>query len=191
MNCDAYLSMLATLPIDELAYGRARDHAARCRDCDRVTRVVAERERNMLIAFTDLDLSVPAGQVAARALVTSRRRTVALYYRIGLGVAAVATILYIVTSRQAPSPLPLPSADVRETFRLHCLSPEQAAAVLRQVLPASGRVSFQPDSPLGIIKVEASPEEIEQARSVLERYDTPTESQCAVQLTVPRVLKVP
>ena len=47
MNCDTYLSMLETLPVEELAYGGAREHAANCRDCDRVTRVVAERERNM------------------------------------------------------------------------------------------------------------------------------------------------
>jgi type II/III secretion system protein len=189
MTCEDYLSMLATLPVEELAYGGARDHAGRCRECDRITRVVAERERNMLMAFGDLHLSVPAGQIAAHALVTSRRRTVTLYKRIGLGVATVASILYVFMSRQVPAPSP--SADVRETFQLQCLSPEQAAEVLRPLIQATGRVSFRANSPLGIITVEASPEEMERARSVLERYDTPTESQCAVQSPVPRVLRVP
>jgi hypothetical protein len=189
MNCEDYLSMLATLPVEELAYGDARDHAGRCRECDRITRVVAERERNMVMAFGDLHLSVPAGQIAAHALVTARRRTVALYYRIGLGFVTVAFILYIVMSRQTPAPSA--SGDVRETFQLQCLSPEQAAELLRPVIQATGHVSFQTNSPLAIIKVEASSEVMERVRSALERYDSPTESRCAVQPTAPRVLNVP
>jgi hypothetical protein len=189
MNCDDYLSMLATLPVEELASGGARDHAARCRECDRITRVVAERERNMLMAFGDLHPSVPAGQVAARALVASRRRTVGLYYRIGLGVATVAAIFFMIVSRQPTAPSP--GASVLETFRLRCLSPEQAAELLRPYIQSTGRVSFQPNSPLGIINIEASPQQIERARSVLERYDNATESQCAARFTVPKALKVP
>ena len=187
MNCENYLSMLATLPVEELAYGAARDHAARCRECDRITRVVAERERNMLMAFGDLYLSVPAGQIAARAVVMARRRTVALYYRIGLGVATAATILYMIMSRRTPAPSP----SVSETFRLQCLSPDQAMEVLRPHIPPTVSVSSRANSPLGIIRVAASPEEMERVRSVLARYDTPTASQCGVQLTVPKVLKVP
>ena len=104
MSCDDYLSMLATLPVDELAYGRAREHAAGCRHCDRVTRVVAERERNMLMAFDDLQSSVPAAQAAAAALATSRRREVAFYSEIGLGIALVSTVLYLLISRLVPGP---------------------------------------------------------------------------------------
>src|SRR4029077_2258109 len=84
MNCDTYLSMLETLPVEELAYGSAREHAANCRDCDRVTQVVAERERNLAMAFGGLYPSVQAGSITARALELSRRRRIALYYRIGL-----------------------------------------------------------------------------------------------------------
>jgi hypothetical protein len=184
MNCDNYLSMLATLPVEELAYGGAREHAVNCRECDRVTRVVAERERNMLMAFGDLYLSVPPGEIAARALVISRRRKAALHYRIGLAVAMALSIFYMIMSRWAPAPSP--NASVSETFQLQCLSPEQAAEVLRPHIQAAGRVSFQANSPLAIIKVEASPEAMERARSVLARYDTPTASQCAVQLTMPK-----
>ncbi len=183
MNCDDYLSMLATLPVEELGYGGARDHAVQCRDCDRTTRVVAERERNMLLAFSDLHQSVPARHVAERALVLSRRRSVTLYYRIGLAAAAVATILVTFLWRLA-SP-PLPGTTVSETFRLQCLSPEQAAEVLRPRLHETSRVSFRANSRVGIITVEASPEEMEAARSLLGRYDSPAESQCAVQVTVP------
>jgi hypothetical protein len=184
VNCDDYLSMLATVPVEELAHGRAREHAAGCRDCDRVTRVVAEREQNMLMAFGDLHSSVPAAQTAASALMRSRRRRVALYYELGLGVVMVATVLYITMLRIGA--VPPPSSRVSETFRLQCLSPEQAAEVLRPHIQATGLISFQPNSPLGVIKVEASREELATARSVLDRYDSPAESQCAVQLTVPK-----
>jgi hypothetical protein len=183
MNCETYLSMLATLPVEELAYGGARDHAARCRDCDRVTRVVVERERNMRLAYGDLYAPGSAEQIAARAIVTSRRRTVALYYRIGLAVAAAATVLFILASRQTAGPLPM--ATVSETFRLQCLSPEQAAEVLRPHIPPTVSLLIRPNSQLGIIKIGASPEEMEHVRSVLDRYDTPAMSHCAVQVTVP------
>lgn len=185
MNCDDYLSMLATLPVQELAFGRAREHATGCRDCDRVTRVVAEREHNMLMAFGDLHSSVPAAQTAASVLRTSRRRKVALYSNVGFGIAAVATVLFVMMQRIVPAPPP--GATVSETFRLQCLSPEQAAEVLRPHIQATGRISFRASSPLGIINVEASPEEMTTARSLLDRYDNPTQSQCAVQVTVPKV----
>jgi type II secretory pathway component GspD/PulD (secretin) len=103
----------------------------------------------------------------------------------GLGIAMVATALYMMMSRIAPAPPP--TARVSETFRLQCLSPEQAAEVLRPHIQATGLISFQPNSSLGVIKVEASREEMVTARSVLDRYDSPAESQCSVQVTVPRV----
>ena len=184
MNCDDYLAMLATLPVEELAGGGAGDHAAKCRDCDRTTRLVAERERNILMAFGDLQQSIPARHVAERALLLSRQRSVSLYYRIGLAAATVATILVMFLWRLA-SP-PLPGTSVSETFRLQCLSPEQATEVLRPHMQTI-RVSFRANSPVGIIRVEASPEEMESVRSLLGRYDSPAESQCAVQVTVPQV----
>jgi type II secretory pathway component GspD/PulD (secretin) len=139
----------------------------------------------MLMAFGDLQQSVPPRHVAERALLLSRRRSVTLYYRIGLAAATVATILVMFLWRLASAPLPATS--VSETFRLQCLSPEQAAELIRPHIQTTGRVSFRASSPVGIITVEASPEEMEAARSLLGRYDSPTESQCAVQVTVPQV----
>jgi hypothetical protein len=154
VNCDDYLSMLATLPVEELAYGSARAHAAGCRDCDRVTRVVAERERNMLVAFDNLYSSVPAVQAAAGAVTAARRRRIGLYYKIGLAFAAVAILFYMALSRTViVSPA---SSLVSETFRLQCLSPEQAAEMLRPLIGATGRISIRSNSPLGIIKVEVA-----------------------------------
>jgi hypothetical protein len=184
MNCDDYLSMLATLPVEELAHGRAREHAAGCRDCDRVTRVVAEREQNMLMAFGELQPSVPAPQTATSALMRSRRRKLALYYEMGFGIVMVSIVLYMTMSLTEPAPAS--SSTVSETFQLQCLSPEQAAEVLRPRIQATARISFRPNSPLGVIEVEAPREEMVTARSVLDRYDSPAESQCTVPVTVPK-----
>jgi hypothetical protein len=183
VSCDDYLAMLATLPVEELEYP-AREHAAGCHNCDRVTRVVAEREQNMLMAFDDLRSSVPAAQTAASALAASGRREIARYYQIGLGIATVATVLYLSMSRILPAPPPSPV--VTESFRLQCLSPEQAAEVLRPYTHAIGRLSFRPSSPLGVIEVEGSREMMTAVRSVLDRFDNPAQSRCAVQVIVPK-----
>ena len=189
MNCDTYLSMLETLPVEELAYGDAREHAANCRDCDRVTRVVTERERNMLMAFGELHPPCRQDQIAARALVLSRRRTIALYYRIALGVATAATILFMIMSRRTVAPAP--TASVSETFRLQCLSPEQALEILR---PYDRRASACRRGPTHrwVSSESSRPRRRwSECDAVLDRYDTPAESQCGVQLTVPKAAKVP
>jgi hypothetical protein len=183
MNCESYLSMLATLPVGELQYGDARAHAANCRDCDRVTRVVTERERNMVLAYNEVYEPIAAAPMAERVLVLSRRRRVALYYRVGLAVAGAATIFFMIVSRRVT---PAPVTGVRETFRLQCLSPAQALEILRPIRSPAASISAHESSPLGLIIVAAPPAEMERLRAVLERYDSPAQSQCGVQLTVRR-----
>ena len=189
MNCDDYLSLLETLPVEELTRSRAGEHAASCRECARVTRVVAERERNMMMAFGDVHSFVPAAQTAASALRTSRRRKVALYYRVGLGLAAAATVLTVFLSRALPSAPQ--TVLLKETFRLQCLSPDQAAEVLRPIVGMSGMITSRAHSPLGLITVQTSPEVMQRVQSVLDRYDSPALSQCGVQIRVPNVPTVP
>lgn len=192
VKCDDYLAMLATLPVEELAYGDPRDHAAGCHDCDRVTRVVAEREHKMRLAFDDVQYSMPAAQTAAAALTASRRRKVATFYNIGVAVVTVAIVLYMVTARAvAPSPTltvkeTLRLVTVKETFRLQCLSPAQASELLRPYLGATGRVYFN-DPSLGVIEVAAPADVMATVRTILERYDSPSRAQCAVGVTVPKV----
>ena len=184
MNCDTYLSMVATLPVEELAHGAAREHAAGCRDCDRVTCVVVERERSMQLAFGTLHSSVPSEQVAARALTASRRHLVALWYRIGLGVALASSGVYFVQARLFPPPPAVPT--VREMFPLRCISSEEAAELLRPFLGKSGRLSIHPNSRIGIVEVEAPLSQMAKARQVLERFDNPAQSFCAARITVPK-----
>jgi len=182
MNCDDYLSMLATLPVEELAYGDARTHAATCRDCDRVTRVVAERERNMMLAYGELYPPMSAQPITARVLEIARRRRIAFYYRVGLGIsAALAIFAFVATRRLAPA------AGVVETFPLRCLSPDQAIEMLRPTLAERVSVSTRSNSSVGVIDVMGSPEDLQRVRSLLDQYDNGSAAQCGLQVIVPSI----
>jgi hypothetical protein len=185
MTCDDYLSMLATLPVGELAYGDARAHAAVCRDCDRVTRVVAERERNMMLAFGELYPPMPSQPIAAHALEMSRRRRIASYYRVGLGIAAAMSIFgFVAVRRLTPS-----AAVAGEVFPLRCLSTDQAIEMLRPALSDRARISSRGNSPAGMIEVFAPPQELQRVRSLLDSYDDAAASaaQCRIQVIMPSV----
>ena len=189
MNCSDYLAMLSTLPVEELEYGSARAHAAECRDCDRVTRVVVERERSMLVAYADLDSSAAAAQVAANAFALSNRRRVAFYYKTVLGLAALATVLFMVSRTVMPpaaraviadTPVyPGASERLAETLVVRCGSPEEAAEMLRTHLEGDARVTFRSGSSPGFITIEASLQQMDVARDILARLDQ-SSGACAV-----------
>lgn len=180
MNCDDYLSMLSTVPVEELSYGGAREHASGCRDCDRVTRVVIERERSMLLAYGDLHSSVPAAQVAERAFATSQRRRIGRYYEFGLAFAVVSTIAVVIFTRYAvPSPVKnIGSA----SFPLQCLSAERAAALIQPLLQAHSSMTFQPASTANILNIRATQPEMATVRLFLDHYDNAAKSTCSVPL---------
>jgi hypothetical protein len=177
MNCETYLSMLSTLPIDELTHGDARAHVATCRDCDRVSRVVAERERNMLMAFGELYPPTPADPVATRALEISRRRKIGLYYRMGIGVAAAATFLSVFATRRA---FPGPSPAVNATFRLDCMSPAQAIEIIRMGASKNVQISARPNSPLSVVDVTAAAGELDRVQALIEQYDNRAAMNCGI-----------
>jgi hypothetical protein len=191
MTCEDYLSMLETLAVDELGYGEARDHVAQCYDCNRVTRVVAARERNMTLAYAEAYPSASAVTVAERAIEASRRRRVAFYVRTALGAAAVVTLLATIMTRRV---VPAPSRAVVEkgTFNLQCLSPQQAVELLREEIPNAPGLLISALRPpvtsarLGVLHIEGSPVDVQAVRSVLDRYDTPAQSQCGVERSLPK-----
>jgi len=173
MNCETYLSMLETLPVNELAYGDAAAHAANCRDCDRVTRVVAERERNMLLAYGTISPAVPSGLLAAHALELSRRRRIAFYYRFALVIAAVASVLGFFMVRRARPTI----ARVEASFvGLQCLSGEQALDLVRPSVSPEVAISARGSS--SVLRIVASRAEAARIRAILRLYDNPAMSPC-------------
>jgi len=173
MTCETYLSMLETLPVNELAYGDAADHAANCRDCDRVTRVVAERERNMLLAYGTISPPAPTGLLAAHALELSRRRRIASYYRFALAIAAVVAVLgFIMMGRVRPT---IARAEV-SFVRLQCLSGEQAVEILQRSNLQDAVSSVRADGSL--LRIVTSRAETARIRDFLRVYDNSDMSRC-------------
>lgn len=173
MNCDTYLSMLETLPVSELAYGDAADHATNCRDCGRVTRVVAERERNMLLAYGTISPPVPTGLLAAHALELSRRQRIAFYYRFALAIAAVLSVLgFLMMKRIRPA---IARAEV-SFVRVQCLSGEQAVEILQRSSLLDGISSVRADGP--VLRIVASGPETQRIRAFLRLYDNSDMSRC-------------
>jgi hypothetical protein len=168
MTCDDYLAMLETLPVEELMHGEAREHAAVCHDCNRVTRVVAERERNMIMAYGDVVPSAISADVALSAIATARRRRLAFFYKIGLAVAGVAAVGVIGVFRLVPHRNP---SFVRERFALRCLSTGRAVRLLRSNVPGVAEARIRAFEPDGILEVAADPVMIHAMRSTLDRYD--------------------
>jgi type II secretory pathway component GspD/PulD (secretin) len=184
MTCEDYLSMLETLPVQELSYGEARDHAAYCHDCNRVTRVVAARERNMTLAYAEAYPSASAATVAEQAIRTADRRRVAFYVRAGLGLATAALLALFFVVRRAPVPSHA-AATVAERFNLQCLSPAQASSFLRQEI-ASEHLSIRGRPPLAVIEVRGTPEQVVKVRRALDRVDNPRAARCAAEVIVPK-----
>lgn len=180
MTCDDYLAMLETLPVEELMYGGARDHAAGCHDCNRVTRVVAERERNMVLALDDMSPSIAPGSVAREALEIARRRRIVSYLRASLGVMAAAAVVLVVASRRlipaaviwppAPQPAPLPVPRVSETILLKCLMPEAAAITLQRDAPQRS-VAFFPSATVPSIMVETTHDDMGAVHSIIDEQE--------------------
>ena len=185
MTCDDYLSMLETLPVQELAFGEAREHAAYCADCNRVTRVVAARERNMTLAYESAYPSASAVTVAERAIASARRQRIAFYYRAALGIAAVVVIALFVVTRRIPVDVAQKHPAFLEHFNLQCLSPDQAGVLLRQEIPDGDRVMIRSRGPVAVIEVGGSEEQIRVARSVIDRLDNSAIAKCDARVVVP------
>jgi len=163
MTCDDYLAMLETLPVEDLMHGSARDHAAQCHDCNRVTRVVIERERSMIMAYGDVNPLTPMTTLESRAVASARRQRVSFITRAALGLAAVGAILFVVISRIVPKPL-YPA----EYLRYRCLGPEEAISIIRPYVSEQGSIAYHPEGG-ATLRVSAPPRELQAARFALDQ----------------------
>ena len=127
---------------------------------------------------------MPPIDTAAPAVRASRRRKFTFFYNVGAGATVAALLLYLLVSRSSSGSAA--ASVVKETFRLQCLSPEQALEVLRPYVGRAGLIAARPSSPLGLIHVEAPPDMMARVRLIIDKYDNPSQSQCAVQVTVPK-----
>lgn len=103
----------------------------------------------------------------------SRRRRV----RMWAGAAALTLILAGILVTRMLVPVPAPATTVQETFRLRCIPAHEAASMLRPILVRSGEISFSMREPTHLT-ISGTPEQLEQARSILEQQDIPGSSSC-------------
>jgi hypothetical protein len=181
VTCDDYLAMLETLPVEDLVHGEARDHAAECRDCNRVTRVVMERERSMIMAYGDVYPSAPAATVAATAVLAARRRRVAFFSRMALGIAAAVAVAVVAVSRVAGPP---PHSLVTARLSLHCLSQDQALELILPYIDESNSVSFfeRPST----VRIMAPGPKVQAVRAALDQAG---QSMCPALMAPPQAPK--
>lgn len=97
MTCDEYLSILATVSVDQLGESHLREHANACRWCKRVTHVVADRESSLVAAFENVYSNMPAAVTADMALTAVRRRRIVLLFDIALAIA-IAVAMWFATA---------------------------------------------------------------------------------------------
>jgi hypothetical protein len=94
---------------------------------------------------------------------------------------AVATVA--VGRTVAPAPIPAPGSMVEEAFLLRCLSPSQAGELIRPVLRERTKATiYAPGNAPGILRIRSTPEDLQRARSVIDKYEGPGAPAC----TVPR-----
>ena len=83
----------------------------------------------------------------------------------------------------APAPVPAAGSMVEEAFLLRCLSQSQAAEMIRPVLRDRTHATiYAPGNAAGILRIHATPEDMQRARSVIDKYEGPGAPTC----TVPR-----
>lgn len=181
--------MLETLPVRELTYGEAREHVAHCVECNRVTRVVAARERNMTLAYSEAYPSASAVTVAERAIATARRRRIALFYKAGLGaVTAVALAFWVVGRGVVPD-----AGRTRYTARipLQCVSADVAVEFLRQEMASDSILVRAGTSRLAVLDVvSSSAQELRRAQMAIDRFERSLRSRnpaaCDAEVVLPR-----
>ena len=181
MNCEQYLSVLATVSIDELREPHLRHHAEGCPSCGRVTEMVTERERHLVAAFDSVYPRTPAAAIAHAALATPRHPRIDWTYTTTLAMALAATAwvtVVMLTSRGSPEPA---SAEpvAEEVFTIRCLSAVQAGALVRQAVGRTGTVYYAGEPPRAVLTVRATKPQIEHVRSILDRYEGAEHARCS------------
>jgi hypothetical protein len=179
MRCEEYLQLLSTLPVADLVDGHAGDHLGSCPDCNRATKLVVERERNMMMALAGMSSQIQPPEMARSTLALERRHRVGRWYIAGL-VALLLTIGVVVVNRTV---LPVESGrgtvdDANQIFRPQCLSAESAAELIRQHVPSRSLRIHIPQQGASMMMLGGTIEDLMRARSVLDRYDNPTASTC-------------
>lgn len=187
MTCDEYLAVLATAPVEELARNRGHEHTATCVDCERVTRVVVEREWHLATTLDDLYSNRPPAVTAANAIAMSRQRRVQHWFWFTVAAAVAGAVLVSTMLFPRTEAAIAAQSQVEQMFLLRCLSAAQAGALTRPLLAPDGMSIFSGEPGVGVFTVRGSQEQLEKVRTMLDRYEGAAPAACPSGVAVPPV----
>ena len=181
MTCQECLSELATGSLRDLTPdSEVIRHCASCPDCGPLATLLRDREYNAATILNSLPPMSNPISVAETAGLLARRRRVGKFVVFLSGAALVATIsisLFVTQfGRQVMG------ADRRtlltETFKLSCLSPEQAADIISPYIRSNGSTYYVSTSGLSTITVRGKPEELRTAGRLLRQFESDPQAAC-------------
>ncbi len=185
MTCQECLTTVTTASLQEIrSDAQIRQHSEECEDCSRVVSLITAGESDLAAIFAQAVPSTPPSQTAENAVTRAKRR------RMGTILSGVFAVLLAATVwiawLQVVSPSIRATADMAsnhqrtETLKLKCLSPEQAGELISPYVRSNGSLYYLPKSPLRVITVRATPEEMKTVKSLLTQFDNPPVGSCSV-----------
>ena len=164
-------------------------HLATCERCASAAALVATADRTLAAVLAGDAARRPASAVAAHAWATVHRAWYRRWLTAALCLTAVALVWLLAWVLVVPELRRLTAAPppvVTETFSLACLSPEQAASIIRPYLPAPENPRWQAErfdvvparGGIRAITVRAPHEVIARVPAVLSRFERDADAAC-------------
>ncbi len=185
MTCQECLAAVTTASLQEIqSDAQIRKHWEECQDCSRVVTLLAAGEHDLAALLAEHSSTKLPSQTAETAISRAKRQ------RMGVVLSGVFAILLAATIWIAWVRVVVPSAratadmttnhQLTETLALKCLSPEQAGELISPYVRANGSLYYLPKSPLKVITVRATADEMNNVKSILGRFDNPPAGTCSI-----------
>src|SRR5450759_2144712 len=183
MTCGECLSELATGSLRELPPDSAvMLHCATCPDCSRLTTLLREREYNAANVLNNLPPMSSPITVAETSVRTAHRRRVGRVVVMLSGAALVVTIWIAAATTIIPG---LNHADATtsstlrtETIPLRCLSPQQAADIVKPYVRSGGSTYYVSTSGISAITVRGTGVELAKSRNLIRDFESDPAAAC-------------
>jgi len=185
MTCEECLSELATGSLREMpADSSVMLHCATCPDCSRLTTLLRDREYNAANVLNNLPPMSSPITVAETSVRTAHRRRVGRVVVMLSGAALVVTIWIAAATTIIPA---LNRADATtsstlrtETISLRCLSPQQAADIIKPYVRSRGSTYYVPTSGISAITVRGNASEVAKSRNLIAVFEEDPAAACRV-----------
>src|SRR5437762_6899008 len=179
MRCQECLAELATGSLRDLTpESEVMRHCATCPDCGPLATLLRDREYSAATILNTLPPISNPSSVAETAGMVSHRRRVGKVVVFLTGAALAATIFISIAATDVGRMMfglsRDPPALETETIPLTCLTPDQAAQLVAQYIPANGRsytVTSPRESRVSVITIHGTARQIAKSRSLIREVE--------------------